>query len=240
MCTRKRDPEYRHLSEHSTAHRALHRIREAVQTVNIMLPTPITLEMAVLSADGIRKLVRGQSLARTYSQCLRNLDCLSQHVPGNGNPGLDAVVATHRENAQRVADTCAAALLHMYMSVDAGQTDAFVEHAIQLTAATETAMSDIALVEKALGLRHDRDDRCTSIDYDSDKIVDGNALADSQNSDAVHGCAIAVVDEVIPENNIPPTTVGKERPTDPTSRVLRGEARKAGKLLTVNSLASDL
>ncbi|UOW63020.1 UL51 [Gallid alphaherpesvirus 2] len=156
---RRLKAEYKQLSASSSTDKAMHRLREAVHAVNILLPTPITLEMALLSADGVRKLVRGQSLARTYSACLRNLECLSKHVPGRGNPGLDAVVETHRENAQRVADTCAAALLHMYMSIGTGRTDAFVEHAIQLTAATETAMSDIALVERALGLTHPHNER---------------------------------------------------------------------------------
>ncbi|AEI00261.1 UL51 protein [Gallid alphaherpesvirus 3] len=156
--SRKIQPEYTALSTSSSSDRVMHRFREAVQAVNLMLPTPITLEMAILSADGVRKLVRGQSLARMYSACLRNLDCLSRHVSGQGTPGLDAVVETHRKNAQRMVDTCAAALLQIYMSVGTGRTDAFVEHAIQITAATETAMNDIALVERALGLKSSPND----------------------------------------------------------------------------------
>nr|WGL40883.1 tegument protein UL51 [Psittacid alphaherpesvirus 6] len=133
---------------------ALFRLQEAVQAVNMLLPAPITLENAVKSADGVRRLVKGQTLAKMYSSCLRKLECLSQHVPGTENPALDAVMKTHAANAKRMADTCAAALLHMYMAVDsATSTDAFVEHAITLTAATEAAMQDVALAERALGLQ---------------------------------------------------------------------------------------
>uniref|UniRef100_A0AAU0K707 UL51 protein n=1 Tax=Anatid alphaherpesvirus 2 TaxID=3080522 RepID=A0AAU0K707_9ALPH len=132
----------------------MYRLREAVQSVNIMLPTPITLETAVLSSDGVKKLVRGQTIAKTYCTCMQNLECLSKHVPGSGNPGLDAVVETHMDNTRRLADACAAAILHMYMSVGTtDRTDAFVEHAIQLTAATETVMSDVSMAERVLGLR---------------------------------------------------------------------------------------
>ncbi|ARD71379.1 tegument protein UL51 [Columbid alphaherpesvirus 1] len=133
---------------------AMYRLKEAVQSVNILLPAPITLEMAVLSVDGVKKLVKGQSLARMYAACMRNLECLAKHVPGTGNPGLDAVVETHRENSRRLADACIAAILHMYMSIGtADGTEAFVDHAIKLTAAMEMTMKDLSLAEKALGLR---------------------------------------------------------------------------------------
>ncbi|SCO83496.1 tegument protein UL51 [Spheniscid alphaherpesvirus 1] len=130
------------------------RLREAIASVNALLPAPLTLEDVVVSSDGIRKLARAQTLSRTYQMCQRNLECLANHVSSAENPGLDAVVRTHCENSRRMADTCLATLLHLYLSVGSAEnTETIVDQVIRITSENNVVMADVAVVEHALGLK---------------------------------------------------------------------------------------
>ncbi|ASW27054.1 tegument protein UL51 [Beluga whale alphaherpesvirus 1] len=130
------------------------RLQEALVVVNSLLPAPITLPDVVASQDATRKLVRAQTLARTYYTCQRNIECLTEHQKLATNAALLPVIQEHIANATRLQDTCTAALLQMYMSVtnvDAS-TDDIVEQAIQMASETSIVMSDVAVLEHALGV----------------------------------------------------------------------------------------
>ncbi|ABU49242.1 UL51 [anatid alphaherpesvirus 1] len=143
---------------------SLIRLKEALENVNAMLPSPITLEDAVTSADTIKRLARGNTLARTYHICQRNLECLAKHTPNTDNPGLDAVVNAHRVNNKRVADACFASLMQLYMSVGCSDvSDTLVDGAIKMAAETELVMADVAVAEKALGLNGAQNEAQTEI-----------------------------------------------------------------------------
>ncbi|AAC59597.1 tegument protein UL51 [Equid alphaherpesvirus 4] len=130
------------------------RLQSALAAVNALLPATLTIEDVISSADNTRRLVKAQTLARTYQACQHNIECLSRHRASSDNPNLNAVVATHMANAKRLSDTCLAALMHLYLSVGAvdATTDTMVDHAIRMTAENSVVMADVAVLEKTLGL----------------------------------------------------------------------------------------
>ncbi|AIL02925.1 tegument protein UL51 [Equid alphaherpesvirus 3] len=130
------------------------RLQSALAAVNALLPATLTIEDVVSSADNTRRLVKAQTLARTYRACQHNIECLVRHQTSSDNPSLNAVVATHLINARRLADTCLAALMHIYLSVGAvdATTDIMVDQAIRMTAENSVVMADVAVLEKTLGL----------------------------------------------------------------------------------------
>ncbi|QPI70118.1 tegument protein UL51 [Equid herpesvirus 6] len=130
------------------------RLQSALAAVNALLPAALTIEDVISSADNTRRLVKAQTLARTYQACQHNIECLVRHQASSDNPSLNAVVATHLANARRLADTCLAALMHIYLSVGAvdATTDAMVDQAIRMTAENNIVMADVAVLEKTLGL----------------------------------------------------------------------------------------
>ncbi|AVT50728.1 tegument protein UL51 [Cervid alphaherpesvirus 2] len=144
------EPLARRLSEPT-----LFRVQEAVVAVSSLLPAPLTVEDVVLSADGARRLAKAQSLARTYYICQRNIECLSKHQAACSDASITAVVTKHIQDAQRMRDTCLAALLQMYHSVGAveGSTDSMVDQAVRMAAESNVVMADVAVLERALGLR---------------------------------------------------------------------------------------
>nr|WHT50048.1 hypothetical protein Beed-S103_00005 [Bovine alphaherpesvirus 5] len=133
----------------------LFRLQEAVVAVSSLLPAPLTVEDVVRSADGARRLAKAQSLARTYYICQRNIECLSKHQAACSDASITAVVTKHIQDAQRMRDTCLAALLQMYHSVGAveGTTDSMVDQAIRMAAESNIVMADVAVLERALGIR---------------------------------------------------------------------------------------
>ncbi|AUS94661.1 tegument protein UL51 [Equid alphaherpesvirus 8] len=130
------------------------RLQSALAAVNALLPATLTIEDVISSADNTRRLVKAQTLARTYQACQHNIECLSRHRASSDNPNLNAVVTTHMTNAKRLSDTCLAALMHLYLSVGAvdATTDTMVDHAIRMTAENSVVMADVAVLEKTLGL----------------------------------------------------------------------------------------
>ncbi|ANA11300.1 UL51 [Suid alphaherpesvirus 1] len=133
------------------------RLRESLAVLNVILPAPLAAEDVMASAEAARRLARADTLARTYQACQRNLECLARHE-ASGDDGLDAVVAAHAANARRLADTCLAALMHLYLSVGAvdADTDDLVEQALRMTAESNVVMSDVAVLERTLGLARRR------------------------------------------------------------------------------------
>ncbi|BAP00731.1 tegument protein UL51 [Pteropodid alphaherpesvirus 1] len=131
------------------------RLKEALTVVNALLPAPITLDDALESLDETRRLVKARTLARTYHNCMVNLERLSRHQPNCDAPSLDGAVAAHREKMRRLADTCMATILQMYMSVGSSDksADVLVSQAIRSMAESEVVMEDVAIAEKALGLQ---------------------------------------------------------------------------------------
>ncbi|AVT50598.1 tegument protein UL51 [Cervid alphaherpesvirus 3] len=144
------EPLARRLSEPT-----LFRLQEAVVAVSSLLPAPLTVEDVVRSADGARRLAKAQSLARTYYICQRNIECLSKHQAACSDASITAVVTKHIQDAQRMRDTCLAALLQMYHSVGSveGTTDSMVDQAIRMAAESNIVMADVAVLERALGIR---------------------------------------------------------------------------------------
>ncbi|ANF34838.1 UL51 protein [Suid alphaherpesvirus 1] len=133
------------------------RLRESLAVLNVILPAPLAAEDVMASAEAARRLARADTLARTYQACQRNLECLARHE-ASGDDGLDAVVAAHAANARRLADTCLAALMHLYLSVgavDAAPAD-LVEQARRMPAETPVVMSAVAVLERTLGLARRR------------------------------------------------------------------------------------
>nr|UOW86825.1 MAG: UL51 protein [Bovine alphaherpesvirus 1] len=133
----------------------LFRLQEAVVAVSSLLPAPLTVEDVARSADGTRRLAKAQSLARTYYICQRNIECLSKHQAACSDASITAVVTKHIQDAQRMRDTCLAALLQMYHSVGAveGTTDSMVDQAIRMAAESNIVMADVAVLERALGIQ---------------------------------------------------------------------------------------
>ncbi|AMB17049.1 tegument protein [Macropodid alphaherpesvirus 1] len=131
------------------------RLQEALTAVNALLPAPITLEDALASLDDMRRLAKARTLAHTYRVCETNLNSLAKHKPGREAPGLDGAVSTHRTRLRRIADTCLATLLQLYVSVGSadGSIDTLVNQAIKSVAENEVVMEDVAIAEKALGLQ---------------------------------------------------------------------------------------
>ncbi|AHM96174.1 tegument protein UL51 [Papiine alphaherpesvirus 2] len=130
------------------------RLREALTVVNALLPAPITLDDALESLDETRRLVKARALARTYHACMVNLERLSRHQLGPDTASLDAPVEAHRAKMRRLADTCLATILQMYMSVGAADksADVLVAQAIRSMAESDVVMEDVAIAERALGL----------------------------------------------------------------------------------------
>ncbi|ARS01689.1 tegument protein UL51 [Macacine alphaherpesvirus 1] len=130
------------------------RLREALTVVNALLPAPITLDDALESLDETRRLVKARALARTYHACTVNLDRLSRHQLGADTASLDGAVEAHRAKMRRLADTCLATILQMYMSVGAADrsADVLVAQAIRSMAESDVVMEDVAIAERALGL----------------------------------------------------------------------------------------
>ncbi|QOD40170.1 tegument protein [Macropodid alphaherpesvirus 4] len=131
------------------------RLQEALTAVNALLPAPITLEDALTSLDDMRRLAKARTLAHTYAVCETNLNSLAKHKPGHEAPGLDGAVSTHRARLRRIADTCLATILQLYVSVGStdGSIDTLVNQAIKSVADAEVVMEDVAIAEKALGLQ---------------------------------------------------------------------------------------
>ncbi|ARS01839.1 tegument protein UL51 [Macacine alphaherpesvirus 3] len=130
------------------------RLREALTVVNALLPAPITLDDALESLDETRRLVKARALARTYHACMVNLERLSRHQLGGDASSLDGPVEAHRAKMRRLADTCLATILQMYMSVGAADrsADVLVAQAIRSMAESDVVMEDVAIAERALGL----------------------------------------------------------------------------------------
>lgn len=136
-------PQYEPLAQR-LSEPALFRLQEAVVAVNSLIPAPLTVEDVVLSADGTKRLAKAQSLARTYYVCQRNIECLSQHQAACSDASITAVVTKHIQDAQRMRDTCLAALLQMYHSVGVveGATDSMVDQAIRMAAESNIVMAE--------------------------------------------------------------------------------------------------
>ncbi|ARS02947.1 tegument protein UL51 [Macacine alphaherpesvirus 1] len=130
------------------------RLREALTVVNALLPAPITLDDALESLDETRRLVKARALARTYHACMVNLERLARHQLGADAAGLDGAVEAHRAKMRRLADTCLATILQMYMSVGAADksADVLVAQAIRSMAESDVVMEDVAIAERALGI----------------------------------------------------------------------------------------
>nr|AWW12079.1 UL51 [Human alphaherpesvirus 1]AWW12336.1 UL51 [Human alphaherpesvirus 1]WPN78474.1 tegument protein UL51 [Human alphaherpesvirus 1] len=130
------------------------RLQEALVVVNALLPAPITLDDALGSLDDTRRLVKARALARTYHACMVNLERLARHHPGLEAPTIDGAVAAHQDKMRRLADTCMATILQMYMSVGAADksADVLVSQAIRSMAESDVVMEDVAIAERALGL----------------------------------------------------------------------------------------
>lgn len=130
------------------------RLQEALAVVNALLPAPITLDDALGSLDDTRRLVKARALARTYHACMVNLERLARHHPGLEAPTIDGAVAAHQDKMRRLADTCMATILQMYMSVGAADksADVLVSQAIRSMAESDVVMEDVAIAERALGL----------------------------------------------------------------------------------------
>ncbi|AIA09546.1 tegument protein UL51 [Macacine alphaherpesvirus 1] len=130
------------------------RLREALTVVNALLPAPITLDDALESLDETRRLVKARALARTYHACMVNLERLARHQLGADAASLDGAVEAHRAKMRRLADTCLATILQMYMSVGAADksADVLVTQAIRSMAESDVVMEDVAIAERALGI----------------------------------------------------------------------------------------
>ncbi|AFR32496.1 tegument protein UL51 [Leporid alphaherpesvirus 4] len=147
--------EYEKLAEHSPPPEVGLRIHEALTVVNALLPAPITVTDALESLDETRRLVKARSLARSYYSCVSNLERLARHLPGKDTASIDAAVMAHQEKLRRMADTCLATILQLYMTVGASDctSDVLVSQAIRSAAESNVIMEDVAIAERALGLR---------------------------------------------------------------------------------------
>lgn len=152
--TRPEEQQYEMIRAAAPPSEAESRLQEALAVVNALLPAPITLDDALESLDDTRRLVKARALARTYHACMVNLERLARHHPGLEGSTIDGAVAAHRDKMRRLADTCMATILQMYMSVGAADksADVLVSQAIRSMAESDVVMEDVAIAERALGL----------------------------------------------------------------------------------------
>ncbi|KAB2530585.1 hypothetical protein AMR77_25465 [Escherichia coli] len=191
LCGLVRDQggEYEKLPVSTTPPEVELRMHEALSVVNALLPAPITINDALESLDETRRLVKARALARTYHACVSNLERLSKHAPDKNSSSLDPAVAAHQEKLRRLADTCMATLLQMYMAVGSGDctADVLVTQAIRGVVNSDVVMEDVAIAEKALGINVQDDPPCLSFELTEQKLIalEGDALPGAGDAERV-------------------------------------------------------